>query len=111
MEGDLKVPERIFNLLKERGVTATELSRATGINASTLTQWKKGLQKPSTEAVIKIADYFGVTTDYLLTGRETREEEAMDNNGIEYATKKDIDELKAMILSLSQGHSLGDRAN
>lgn len=62
--------ERIYNLMKERGVSASELSKATGINTSTLTQWKKGLQKPSVDAIIKIAKHFGVTTDYLLLGEE-----------------------------------------
>lgn len=46
------------------------MSKATGINTSTLTQWKKGLQKPSVDAIIKIAKHFGVTTDYLLLGEE-----------------------------------------
>jgi len=31
---------------------------------------EKGRQKPSTDAIIKLAKYFGVSTDYLLTGEE-----------------------------------------
>jgi transcriptional regulator with XRE-family HTH domain len=69
----MKVVERIYALMESRGVAATELSKSTGINASTLTQWKKGLQKPSTDAIIKIAHYFGVTTDYLLIGRSNHQ--------------------------------------
>ena len=66
--------ERIYNLMAEREISATELSKATGIKTSTLTQWKKGLQKPSTDAIIKIAKYFGVTTDYLLLGEDSQGE-------------------------------------
>ena len=33
-------------------------------------KWRKGLQKPSVDAVIKIATYFGVSTDYILLGKE-----------------------------------------
>jgi len=57
---------RISNLMRERGVKASELSSATGINPSTFSQWKRGLQKPSVKAVKKIANYFNVTTDSLL---------------------------------------------
>jgi len=52
--------------MKENGVNAVELSRVTGVGSSTISAWKKGLQKPSAEAIIKLADYFNVTTDYLL---------------------------------------------
>jgi transcriptional regulator with XRE-family HTH domain len=62
--------ERILNLMKERDVTAAQLTREIALTNGLVSQWKKGLQNPSTEAVIKIADYFGVTTDWLLTGKE-----------------------------------------
>ena len=39
--------------------------------SSAITEWKKGKARPSTDAVIKLARYFGVTTDYLLTGKES----------------------------------------
>ncbi|MCL2189809.1 MAG: helix-turn-helix transcriptional regulator [Defluviitaleaceae bacterium] len=66
----MDVVERIFALMSEGEISAAELSKITGIKPSTFTQWKKGQQKPSTDAVVKIAEYFGVTTDYLLTGKE-----------------------------------------
>ena len=74
--------ERIFHLMDAEGVKAVELSNATGINSSTFTQWKKGLQKPSVEAIIKIAEFFGVTTDYLLD-EERIEEDAHSDKLIE----------------------------
>ena len=36
------------------------------MNPASITQWKKGIAKPSFDAIIKISDYFNVTTDYLL---------------------------------------------
>lgn len=59
----------IFTIMKERNITAKELSDKTGIKAQTISQWKKGLQQPSTKAIKEIADYFDVSADYLL-GRE-----------------------------------------
>jgi len=79
--------ERILALMEERGIIAAKLTSELGISKSKVTQWKQGLQKPSTDAVIKIANYFGVSTDYLLTGTNyqmnttgEKERKTMDNN-------------------------------
>ena len=52
-------------LLIERGVTAYRVAKETGISSATLTDWKKGRSKPKMEKLQKIADYFGVSIDYL----------------------------------------------
>ena len=62
--------ERVLGLMESAGINATELSKITGVGTTTVSAWKKGLQKPSTEAIVKIAKHFGVTTDYLLIGEE-----------------------------------------
>ena len=58
------------NLLKERGITAYKVAQDTGITTATLSSWKKGRYTPKREKLQKIADYFGVTVDYLMTGKE-----------------------------------------
>ena len=65
--------QRIFELMEKNEINATELAKATGIGTSPISQWKKGLQKPSTDAVIKIADFFGTSTDYLLGRTDNKE--------------------------------------
>jgi len=62
--------ERILKLMDERGINAKELTEKIGINHSAVTDWKKGKGNPSTGAIIKLAKFFGVSTDYLLTGEE-----------------------------------------
>lgn len=52
-------------LLDERGITATDVARETGISRSSMTDWKKGRSTPKYEKRKKIADMFGVTVDYL----------------------------------------------
>lgn len=59
-------------LLKERGVTAYRVAKETGISTATLTQWKNGTSIPKQDKLQKIADYFGVTLDYL-SGRIEKE--------------------------------------
>ncbi|MDN8591920.1 helix-turn-helix domain-containing protein [Paenibacillus sp. 11B] len=53
-------------LLKEHNVTAYRVAKETGITTATLTSWKQGKYTPKQEKLQKIADYFGVTLDYLL---------------------------------------------
>lgn len=57
-------------LLKEKGLRAADVSRATGIKSPVFSEWKKGKSKPNTEKMIKIAKFLGVTVEYLTTGIE-----------------------------------------
>lgn len=58
--------DNVFSLMKERNVTPKEISEKTGISTGNISDWKSGRCAPKTEALIKIADYFGVSLDYLL---------------------------------------------
>lgn len=55
-------------LLKEKNVTAYEVAKACGFSQSILSRWKSGKYIPKTDKMQKIADYFGVPLEYLLTG-------------------------------------------
>lgn len=61
--------ERILELMKHKGITAKKLTDDLEISNSTITDWKKGKGRPSIDAIIKLSEYFNVTTDYLLTGK------------------------------------------
>lgn len=64
---------KIFEmLLAERGVTAYQVSKATGISTGSLTDWKKGRSQPKIDKLQKIADYFEVPVNYLLTGEQEK---------------------------------------
>lgn len=58
-------------LLKEAGKTAKEVSNSTGIATSTLTDWKKGRYTPKADKMAKIANFFGVSVEYLMTGLDS----------------------------------------
>lgn len=57
-------------LLSRYGVKPYDVSKATGISTSTLTDWKMGRSTPKQDKLQKIADYFGVSLEYLTTGKE-----------------------------------------
>lgn len=57
-------------LLQKYNVTSYKVSKETGITQTALSNWKSGRSTPTTKTLQKIADYFGVTIDYLMTGEE-----------------------------------------
>lgn len=61
------------------GVKDADVVKATGITKSTFSDWKSGRSKPKDEKIQKIADFFGVTAEYLRTGKETDKKEPQLN--------------------------------
>ena len=58
---------KIFEeLLKINKTTVYRVSKETGIAASTLSDWKNGRSTPKTEKLKLIADFFGVSLEYML---------------------------------------------
>lgn len=57
--------EKVDSLCKKNGTTVTAMVKKLGLSSSSGTNWKNGME-PSTTSVIKIANYFRVSTDYLL---------------------------------------------
>lgn len=64
--------ERLEELLRERNMTAYKLSKETGILTATLSSWKKGTYVPKGNKLQVIANYFGVTVDWLLGKTDDR---------------------------------------
>ena len=63
----------IFKLLCEKkGVSPKKATEDIGLSNSITTKWKKTGATPKGDTLQRIAEYFGVTTDYLLTGEETK---------------------------------------
>ena len=58
-------------LLNEKGVKTSDVARATGISNMTFSDWKRGKCVPKIDKLQKIADYFGVTVEYIMTGKNS----------------------------------------
>jgi len=69
----LSPTERIMALIEGSPYNAKQLLKELGLSNSTISDWKRGKGKPSSDAVVKFAEFFGVTTDYILLGNEKRE--------------------------------------
>lgn len=55
----------IRKLRKERGLSIKKLSKLTGVSAPTLSRYENGDRHPKIENWKKLADYFGVSVEYL----------------------------------------------
>ena len=56
----------VLELIRNSGKSENALEKAIGLAQGSIKNWRNGKSKPSLEAVSKIADYFGVSVDYLL---------------------------------------------
>lgn len=91
--------EIFLKLLEERGVSAYKVGKATGIAGSTFTDWKTGRSAPKQDKLQKIADYFGVTLDYLMTGEEQNSpySDDMADLFIEISRSNDVNRIKRLL--------------
>ena len=60
------LPERLKKLRKEKKVTQKEIAAELKIDQSNYAGYESGRRVPPPDKLIILADYFGVTTDYLL---------------------------------------------
>lgn len=91
----------IFKMLcDERGITTYRFCKETGVNSSTISTWKTKNSVCSSRLAGIVAKYFGVSVDYILTGKE--EEDAV-------AEEKPVD-LKAEFNRLEKLLKSGENA-
>ena len=57
---------RIRDLREDRDLRQIDVANATGIDQKTLSNYETGKTNPDSYSIIKLADFFGVSTDYLL---------------------------------------------
>lgn len=70
MEGtDNKIGLRLRNLRKEREMRIEDIARVLGVATSTYGRWESGSNSPKNK-IPELAKFFGVTTDYLLYGKD-----------------------------------------
>lgn len=85
---------KIFSeLMEEKGLTAYKVSKETGISQSVLSAWKKGTSVPRPVTFKILADYFGVSVEYLRgeTAERTAKEKPADLGGL---SEEELDYIK-----------------
>lgn len=63
--------QRIRSLRKSKKLTQAQLAKIAGVSSPAVTEWEKDGYSPKSESLEAIAEYFGVTTSYLIRGVST----------------------------------------
>ncbi len=79
---DFNFEQTLNNLIKERKIKVKDLTNATGISRQLISDYRRGISTPKYPVLIKLADYFGVSCDYLLTGVEPADKQESQELGL-----------------------------
>lgn len=86
--------ERIEALRKEKKISQGNLEKELGFSNGSISKWKKST--PTPDRLQKLATYFGVSIEYLMTGEENKE------NNESTLTKRDTKQIESIIANTEQ---------
>ncbi|MGN0642045.1 MAG: helix-turn-helix domain-containing protein [Huintestinicola sp.] len=66
---NLPIGANLRKLRSEKNISQEKLAEAIGVSVQAVSKWENGLSYPDIENLPTIAEYFGVTLDYLITGK------------------------------------------
>lgn len=98
---------RIKELREEAGLTQKELAEKIGNMQRNISNWENGLSEPDCETILRICDFFGVSTDELF-GYNATEKTVSDNTekpiyrAVHALTEKQKVALLALLQSFGQ---------
>ena len=64
-----KFHQNLKELRLEKELRQKDLAEIIGVDQRTISNWEVAKVEPDLSMLVKIAEYFEVTTDYLLTGK------------------------------------------
>ena len=82
--------ENLQNLRKEKGLSQEELGEQLSVSRQTISKWEKGTAYPDMLNLMTISQFFGVSTDELISGRK-------EENATEEAEERSQEEAEASV--------------
>lgn len=73
---------RLKELRNNKHMSQEELGNFLNVGKSSISSYENGTREPSKEAIVKIAEIFGVTTDYLLGNTDIKKNVTNNNDDI-----------------------------
>lgn len=67
---EINFKDTIKNLRTSNNLTQTDLAKLLGVTKSAISAYETGERQPSHDAIVKMADYFNVTIDYIYGNRK-----------------------------------------
>ena len=81
----MTIGNRLYNLRKERNISQEELASALDVSRQTVSKWETGESMPDFNKIQPICDYFGITTDELITGSQNIVEQKKEDKKNKFA--------------------------
>ena len=79
----MNISERLFNLRKNKNLSQEELANILGVSRQTISKWETGESTPDFDKIIPLCEFYGITSDELLSGKkdivEAKKEENRNN--------------------------------
>ena len=93
----MEINAKLKLLRKQKGISQDEAAQSLGVSLSSYQKYEreKNSVTPSLEALMKLADFYDVTTDYLL-GREPAQEPALNYAEVKEKTNVLIDRIEKL---------------
>ena len=81
----MSIGERLYNLRKERNLSQEDLANELGVSRQTVSKWETGESTPDFDKIIPLCDFFGITSDELISGKQNIVEVAKENKKAKFA--------------------------
>lgn len=66
----MAIGNRLYNLRKEKNISQEELANALDVSRQTISKWETGESTPDFNKICPLCEYFGITTDELISGKQ-----------------------------------------
>jgi len=104
----MTIGDRLLKLRKEKNISQEDLANELDVSRQTISKWETNQSMPDFDKIVPLCNYFGITTDELLTGRkdivEAKQDDVKSNfaRNVAIAVMLYILSLVAMILCAAQ---------
>lgn len=75
----MTIGERLLKLRREKNLSQEELANVLDVSRQTISKWETDQSLPDSDKIIPLCNYFGITSDELLTGNSNIKEAKQDN--------------------------------
>lgn len=81
----MTIGERLYNLRKEKNISQEELANALDVSRQTVSKWETGESMPDLNKIQPLCEFFGITSDELISGSQNMIEAKKEDNRNKFA--------------------------
>lgn len=89
--------ERLTNMRKSKGLSQEQLAQELDLTRQTISKWELDQSTPDLEYIVKLSDFYGVTTDHLIKG----EPSGQTSDTVKYTSESTGLKIHHVLLSLA----------